>query len=197
MNIFCSLLVFSMAVLQNRDIFAKVRLLCLGLVTTWPYIWPTSDCQIAKCKPGTKIDWRIIESNLTIWHWEVQLHGGHQLSTNQCGPGGKPPIVISANLFTRCSLLLALVLVRLQNTCKKSWTEKRSNNPTYAIFLKSWGFKDVKYDIPMCQSHSTRPHPIQLVPTMQKSSLRQHFRQNSWKFGSQKLLAQALKVMCQ
>ena len=44
-------------------------------------------------------------------------------------------------------------------------------DPTYAIFLKSWVFKDVKYDIPMCQCHSTRPQPIQLVPTMQKKAL--------------------------
>ena len=51
---------------------------------------------------------------------------------------------------------------------KKIWTEKCLKDPTYAIFLKSWGFKDVKYDILMCQSHSTRPQPIQLVPTMQK-----------------------------
>ena len=46
--------------------------------------------------------------------------------------------------LNRSALLLALVLVELQNTCKKSWTEKRLNNPTYAVFLKSWGFKDVK-----------------------------------------------------
>ena len=66
------------------------------------------------------------------------------------------------------SLLSALVLVELQNTCKKSWTEKCSKDPTYAIFLESWGFRDVKYDIPMCQYHSNRPQPIQLVATMQK-----------------------------
>ena len=36
-------------------------------------------------------------------------------------------------------------------------------DPTYAMF-----YKDVKYDILMCQSHSNRPQPIQLVPTMQK-----------------------------
>ena len=41
----------------------------------------------------------------------------------------------------------------------------------YAIFLKSWGFKDVKYDIFPCVN------PIQLVPTMQKKGLvRHHFR---------------------
>ena len=34
---------------------------------------------------------------------------------------------------------------------KKSWTEKCSKDPTYATFLKCWGFKDVKCDIPMCQ----------------------------------------------
>ena len=33
-------------------------------------------------------------------------------------------------------------------------TEKCLKDPTYAIFWKSWGFKDVKYDIPMCQSQS-------------------------------------------
>ena len=76
-----------------------------------------------------------------------------------------PLIIITTSSYlyshtqTEHPLLLALVLVELQNTCKKkSWTEKCSKDPTYAIFLKSWGFKDVKYDILMCQSHSTRPH---------------------------------------
>ena len=31
-------------------------------------------------------------------------------------------------------------------------------DPTYAIFLKSWGFKDVKYDIPIRYFHSTCLH---------------------------------------
>ena len=48
------------------------------------------------------------------------------------------------------SLLLAIDLVELQNTCKKCLKD-----PTYAIFLISWGFKDAKYNIPMCQFHST------------------------------------------
>ena len=56
-------------------------------------------------------------------------------------------------LFAMGALLLALVLVALQNTCKKKLNR---------------GSKDVKYDIPMCQYHSTRPQPIQLVPIMQK-----------------------------
>ena len=43
--------------------------------------------------------------------------------------------------------------------------------PNVCYIFKSWGFKDVKYEIPMCQSHSTRPQPIQLVPTMQKNAL--------------------------
>ena len=34
--------------------------------------------------------------------------------------------------------------------------------PNICYILKSWGFKDVKYDIPM---------PIELVPTMQKKAL--------------------------
>ena len=39
-------------------------------------------------------------------------------------------------------------------------------DPTHAIFLKS--IKGVKYDIPMCQSHSIRPQPIRLILTLQK-----------------------------
>ena len=49
-------------------------------------------------------------------------------------------------------------------------------DPSFAIFLKNWGFKDVKYDILMCQSHSTRRQPIQLVPTMQKKPLCHYVR---------------------
>ena len=82
------------------------------------------------------------------WYWGINWYG--------------------ASTWYSVPLLLAQVLVELQNTCKKSWTEKCLKDPTYAIFLKSWGFKDVKNDIPMCQYHSTRPQPIQLVPTMQK-----------------------------
>ena len=41
---------------------------------------------------------------------------------------------------------------------------------------KAGTLKDVKYDIPMCQSHSTRPRPIQLVPTMQKKLLTSSFQ---------------------
>ena len=67
-------------------------------------------------------------------------------------------------------MLLAMVLVELQNTCKKSWAEKCLKYPTYALFLERWWFRNVKYDIPMCQSHLTRPRAIQLIPTMQKSS---------------------------
>ena len=33
----------------------------------------------------------------------------------------------------------------------KSFEQKKClKDPTYAIFLESWGFKDVEYDIPMC-----------------------------------------------
>ena len=44
------------------------------------------------------------------------------------------------------------------------------------IFFKSLGFKYVKYDIPMCQYHSTRPQPIQIVPTMQKKLFTSSFQ---------------------
>ena len=59
-------LLFVMVILQNCDIFAKVRLLCLALVTTCPYIWPGSDCQIAQWNSETKVDWRTIGSNLNF-----------------------------------------------------------------------------------------------------------------------------------
>ena len=66
------------------------------------------------------------------------------------------------------SLQLALDSARFEFTLKMRLNRIWPKDPTYAIFLKSWVFKDVKYDIPMCQCHSTRPQPIQLVPTMQK-----------------------------
>ena len=53
------------------------------------------------------------------------------------------------------ALLLAMDLVKLQNTCKKS------------------------------------PSPFNLSPQWKKSSLRHHFRQNSWKLGLKKLLSKA------
>ena len=76
--------------------------------------------------------------------------------------------IMNAKLQIHISLLLVMVLVELQIHVKKSWTEKCLKDPTYAIFLKSWGFKDDKYDIPKYQSHSTRPQAIQLVPKMPK-----------------------------
>ena len=39
--------------------------------------------------------------------------------------------------------------------------------PNICYILKSWGFKDVKYDIPM---------PIELVPTMQKKLFTSSFQ---------------------
>ena len=88
-------------------------------------------------------------------------------------------------------LLLALVLV--ENTCKKNWTEKCSKDPTYAIFLKSWWFKDVKYDVPMSQYHSTRPQPIQLVPTMQKKLFTLSFQPKFLKIWFTKVTATSIK----
>ena len=41
----------------------------------------------------------------------------------------------------------------IANTCRKSWQEKclKMKDPTCAIILKSMGFKDTKYDIPVYQ----------------------------------------------
>ena len=54
-------------------------------------------------------------------------------------------------------MVLVMLMVELQNICKKNVEQKN------AVFFKSWGFKDVKYDLPMCKSHSTQPQPIQCV----------------------------------
>ena len=77
--------------------------------------------------------------------------------------------------FLGSVLLTENVLLCIINEMRKymvKWisTEKYLRDPTYAIFFKIW-IEDVKYDIPMCQSHSTRPQPIQLVPTMRKKTL--------------------------
>ena len=44
------------------------------------------------------------------------------------------------------SLLLVMILGELQKKLNRQMPD-----PTYAIFFKSWGFKDVKYDIPSRQ----------------------------------------------
>ena len=72
------------------------------------------------------------------------------------------------------SLLLVMILGELQKKLNRQMPDL-----TYAIFFKSWGFKDVKYDIPMCQSHSSRPSPFNSSPQCKKSSLRYHFSRNS------------------
>ena len=83
-------------------------------------------------------------------------------------------------------LLIVTVLVQLQNICKKKLNRKMLERPIICYICE-------KLRVQGCQighSHSTRPQPIQLVPTVQKSSLRYHFSRNSWKLGSQKLLPQ-------
>ena len=50
------------------------------------------------------------------------------------------------------SLLLVMILGELQKKLNRQMP-----GATYAIYFKSWGFKDVKYDIPMRQYHPTRP----------------------------------------
>ena len=70
---------------------------------------------------------------------------------------------------------LAMDSVGLRNTLKKRWTEKCLKGPTYAIFFKSWGFKDDKYDIPCI-------NPIQLGPTMQKELFTSSFQEKCLKF---------------
>ena len=56
-----------------------------------------------------------------------------------------------------------------------------------------WGFRDIKYDIPICQSHSTRPHPIQLVPTMQNKLFTLSFQPKFLKIWFTKVTATSSK----
>ena len=62
--------------------------------------------------------------------------------------------------------------------------------PTYAIF---WKAGDVKYDIPMCQSHSTQPQPIQLVPTMQNKLFMLSFQPKFLKIWFTKVTGTSIK----
>ena len=70
------------------------------------------------------------------------------------------------HVCTHCiSLLFALVLVELQNTGKKKLNRKMLERPNICYnFWKVGGSR---------MSNMTFPQPIQLVPTMQKSSLRE------------------------
>ena len=92
-----------------------------------------------------------------------------------------------------CYLLSTLDSARFEFTLKMRLNRIWPKDPTYAIFLKSWVFKDVKYDIPMCQYHSTRPQPIQLVPTMQKKLFTSSFQAKFLKIGFTKVTATSIK----
>ena len=91
------------------------------------------------------------------------------------------------------SLQLALDSARFEFTLKMRLNRIWPKDPTYAIFLKSWVFKDVKYDIPMCQYHSTRPQPIQLVPTMQKKLFTSSFQAKFLKIWFTKVTGTSIK----
>ena len=95
------------------------------------------------------------------------------------------------------SLQLALDSARFEFTLKMRLNRIWPKDPTYAIFLKSWVFKDVKYDIPMCQYHSTRPQPIQLVPTMQKKLFTSSFQAKFLKIWFTKFTDTSSFLVCQ
>ena len=144
--------------------------------------WRASSHQIYPLLPTSQPQHRRIR-RVCAEFWLVTqspIHHGRHLQKIQFH-------ALKSVMFVQFPLQLALDSARFEFTLKMRLNRIWPKDPTYAIFLKSWVFKDVKYDIPMCQYHSTRPQPIQLVPTMQKSSLRHHFRRNSWKLGSQNL----------
>ena len=68
----------------------------------------------------------------------------------------------SGLLFELLSLCTQLQYIYLYCTAVKSGMNEMRKYMvkliSTEICLKSWEFKDVKRDIPMCQSHSTRPH---------------------------------------
>ena len=82
-------------------------------------------------------------------------------------PGTKDAAHQKYNSITYASqsaaLLLVMLLVELQNTRKKRLNRKK--DPIYAIFLKRWGFKDVKYDIPI----QLGPRSFNFSPQCKKS----------------------------
>ena len=96
----------------------------------------------------------------------------------------------------REALLLALVLVDLQNTCAKKLNRKMLESPNICYVFEKLRVRGCvcMYDIQMCQYHSTRPQPIQLVPTMQKMHFTLSFQPKFLKIWFTKLLQQALKV---
>ena len=90
-------------------------------------------------------------------------------------------------------LMFELDSARFEFTLKIRLNRIWPKDLTYAIFLKSWVFKDVKYDIPMCKYHSTRPQPIQLVPTMQKMHFTLSFQPKFLKIWFTKVAATSIK----
>ena len=65
------------------------------------------------------------------------------------------------------------------------------------LYFEKRVFNDVKYDIPMCQYHSTRPQPIQLVPTMQKKLFTSSFQAKFLKIRYTKVAGTSSFLMCQ
>ena len=84
------------------------------------------------------------------------------------------------------ALLLALVLVELQNTCKKKLNRKMLERPNICYIFE-------KLRVQGCQIwHSHVSIPFNSSPQCKKSSLRHHFRRNSWKLGLHKAHAHFL-----
>ena len=91
---------------------------------------------------------------------------------------------------TSCnSLLLALVLVELQNTCKKMLNRKMLERPNICYIFEKLGVQGCQIwhshvSIPFnsAPARSTRLHNAE-------SSLYHHFKQTSWKWGSQIFMA--------
>ena len=150
--------------------------------------WRASSHQIYPLLPTSQPQHRRIR-RVCAEFWLVTqspIHHGRHLQKIQFH-------ALKSVMFVQFPLQLALDSARFEFTLKMRLNRIWPKDPTYAIFLKSWVFKDVKYDIPMCQYHSTRPQPIQLVPTMQKKLFTSSFQPKFLKIWFTKVAATSSK----
>ena len=122
----------------------------------------------------------------TFGHWPNRIW---PLALHSTGHSG----ALSSDWFEKIrkitvALMLALVLVELQNTCKKKLNRKTLKQPKICYIFEKLrvqgcqiGHSHVSIQFNSAPAHSTHPHNVK----------KHRFRQNSWKLSSQKLLLHA------
>ena len=111
-----------------------------------------------------------------------QAVGSH--SCQRYWGGKKTP---NGNIPTAVSAGLAVASCKIQ----KKWTEKCLEDQHMLYFCQAGGSRMSNMTFQCVNPIQLGPSPFNSSPQCKKSSLRHHFRRNSWKLGSQKLLAQA------